>query len=121
MAEHSRRTNKLNRQYRKAQMIKKIIATAVITTALLFGASNMANAVSDTNKIKVKMVLEEAGLESMWSTDISLWVKNPGFDKYTLESFGHQICAGTKHQTGFYVITFWHQFGQGQITKVKCS
>mgnify|MGYP001168921429 FL=1 len=102
-------------------MIKKIITTAVITTALLIGANNMAHAVDETNKTKVKMVLDQAGLESMWSTDISLWVKNPGYDKYTLESFGHQICAGTRHATGFYVITFWHQFGSGQITKVKCS
>ena len=103
-------------------MLKKIITTAIISTALLMGASKMANAgVTSTNQAKVTAVLSSVGLQSTWAQDISLWIKNPGYSKYELESLGHQICASTKHETGFYVITFWHQFGSGQITKVKCS
>lgn len=98
--------------------MKKLLTAIALLTAVI---TTSANAVSPANQAKVTNVLNQAGLESMWSQDISLWIKNPGYDKYTLESFGHQICAGTKHATGFYVITFWHQFGQGQITKVKCS
>ena len=102
-------------------MIKKIVTTAVISTALLMGASKMANAgVSATNQAKVTSVLTQVGLQSMWAQDISLWVKGSGYSKYELDAIGHQICASTRQHTGFYVITFWHQFGSGQITKVKC-
>ena len=103
-------------------MIKKIITTAVISTALLLGASKMANAgVTSTNQAKVTAVLSSVGLQSTWAQDISLWIKNPGYSKYELESLGHQICASTRYAVGSYIITFWHQFGSGKITKVNCS
>ena len=103
-------------------MIKKAITTAVITTALLIGASNMANArVTAENQAKVSSILTQVGLQSMWSQDISLWIKGSGYSKYELESLGHQVCASTRHAVGSYIITFWHQFGSGKITKVNCS
>ena len=98
--------------------MKKLLTAIALLTAVI---TTSANAVNPTNQAKVTAVLSSVGLQSTWAQDISLWVKNPGYSKYELETIGHQICASTKHATGFYVITFWHQFGQGQITKVKCS
>jgi len=93
----------------------------LVTLALILAAGT-AQAVEPVNQKKLTSLLDNAGLESMWSTDLSLWIKGNGYDKYTLEGFGNQICAGTRGKgVGFYVITFWHQFGQGKITKVKCS
>jgi hypothetical protein len=98
--------------------MKKLLTALVMATMI----AGQAQAVEPVNKNKITAILDGAGLQSTWSTDISLWIKNPGYDKYTLEGFGHQLCAGTQGKgVGFYVITFWHQFGSGQITKVKCS
>lgn len=97
--------------------MKKLIIT-LITVVLL---SDIAQArVSNNNQTKISSILEDAGLESRWAQDVSLWIKGKGMPKYTLEGFGNQICAGTRG-VGFYVITFWHQFGQGKITSVTCS
>jgi hypothetical protein len=96
--------------------MKKLIATVIFS--LVLGSSAMA--VDSQNQQKISSILAGAGLESIWSQDISLWVKGNGFPKYNLEGFGHQICAGTRG-VGFYVITFWHQFGSGKITTVTCS
>ena len=98
--------------------MKKLLTALVMATMI----AGQAQAVEPVNKNKITAILDGAGLQSTWSTDISLWIKNPGYDKYTLEGFGHQLCAGTYGKgVGFYVIAFWHQFGSGQITKVKCS
>ena len=99
--------------------MKKTLLTLAATIAITITTS--AYAVEPVNKNKITSILDGAGLQSTWSTDISLWIKNPGYDKYTLEGFGHQLCAGTTGKgIGFYVITFWHQFGSGKITKVTC-
>jgi hypothetical protein len=96
----------------------KRLLTTLITVVLLSGTAEAR--VSSDNQAKISSILAGAGLESMWSQDVSLWVKGKGFPKYNLEGFGHQICAGTRG-VGFYVITFWHQFGSGKITTVTCS
>ena len=50
------------------------------------------------------------------------WIENPGFTKYELEGIGHTLCSESKKAgIGFYIITFWHQFGSGKITKVACK
>ena len=99
--------------------MKKLLTAIALLTAV---ATTSANAVSKQDQATLSSILSESGLQNMWSQDVSLWIKNPGYDKYTLESFGHQICASTRGKgLGFFVITFWHQLGSGQITKVKCS
>jgi hypothetical protein len=98
--------------------MKKIIITL---TAILM-LSGVAQAVSKDDQAKLSGVLSSIGLKSMWSQDISLWIKGSGYTKYELEGIGHQICASTGGKgLGFYVVTFWHQFGQGKITSVGCS
>lgn len=108
--------NNFNQNKIGRKTMKKLIATVIFSIVM----SSSAMAVDSHNQQKISNILKGAGLESMWSQDISLWVKGKGFPKYTLEGFGHQICAGTRG-VGFYVITFWHQFGSGKITKVTCG
>ena len=84
--------------------------------------TSSAMAVSKANQEKLSAVITQAGMENMWSQDISLWIKGNMMPKYELEAIGHQLCSLTRpHNLGFYVITFWHQFGSGKITSVKCS
>ena len=94
----------------------------IITTAILVGLMTSAHAVSKANQDKLSAVITEAGMTNMWSQDISLWVEANMIPKYELEAIGNKICSLTRgHNLGFYVITFWHSFGHGKITSVKCS
>ena len=106
---------------RGKKMFKRTIITLALTLAMLFSISNIAKAsVSTDNQFYIKAVINDAGMQAMWAQDISLWIENPGFTKYELTGIGHQICASTRG-VGFYVITFWHSFGHGKITKVSCN
>ena len=98
--------------------MKKLLIT-IITTLMLSGVAQAS--VSKDDQARLSGVLSSIGLQSMWSQDISLWIKGSGYTKHELEGIGHQICASTRHAVGFYRITFWHQFGQGKITSVGCS
>ena len=94
----------------------------LIILIIAIGFSGIANAsVSNSNQIKFKRMLEQVGMESMWTQDISLWVKNPGYTKYELEGIGNAFCEGARSSgSGFFNITFWHSFGRGEIAKVSC-
>ena len=99
--------------------MKKLLIT-IITTLMLSGVAQAS--VSKDDQARLSGVLSSIGLQSMWSQDISLWIKGSGYTKHELEGIGHQICASTGGKgLGFYVVTFWHQFGQGKITSVGCS
>ena len=98
--------------------MKKLILTILI----LAGLSTSAMAVSKANQVKLSAVITDAGMKNMWSQDISLWIEGNMMTKYELEGIGHKLCSLTRpHNLGFYVITFWHSFGHGKITSVKCS
>ena len=97
---------------------------AIMALALIVGlmSTTSAFAVSKENQVKLSAVISEVGFKNMWSQDISLWIEAKAMPKYELEAIGHKICSLTRgHNLGFYVITFWHSFGHGQITKVRCS
>ena len=97
---------------------------AIMALALIVGlmSTTSAFAVSKENQVKLSAVISEVGFKNMWSQDISLWIEANMMAKYELEAIGHKICSLTRpHNLGFYVITFWHSFGHGQITKVRCS
>lgn len=96
--------------------MKRLLMT-LITVVLLSGTAEAG--VSSDNQAKISSVLSSIGLNSMWSQDISLWIQGSRYTRYELEGIGHQICASTR-SVGGYVITFWHQFGSGKITKVSC-
>ena len=94
----------------------------LILLILSIGFVSVANgSVSNANQIRIINMFEQVGMESMWPQDISLWVKNPGYTKFELESIGHLMCEGARNSgIGFFNITFWHSFGRGEITKVSC-
>ena len=97
---------------------------AIMALALIVGlmSTTSAFAVSKENQVKLSAVISEVGFKNMWSQDISLWIEANMMAKYELEAIGHKICSLTRpHNLGFYVITFWHSFGHGKITSVKCS
>ena len=96
----------------------------LILITLLTGIGSVAQAGVDKQyQTWISDIVEDAmKTRTYWASDLSFWVENPGFSKFELESFGHQICGGTAHKTGFYVITFWHSLNNGgEIAKVKCS
>ncbi len=99
--------------------MKKLMIMIAIVIGLM---TSSAMAVSKENQVKLSAVISEAGMKNMWSQDISLWIEANMMAKYELEAIGHKICSLTRpHNLGFYVITFWHSFGHGKITSVKCS
>ena len=98
--------------------MKKLMIMIAIVIGLM---TSSAMAVSKENQVKLSSVISEAGMRNMWSQDISLWIEANAIPKYELEAIGHKICSLSRgHNLGSYVITFWHSFGHGQITKVKC-
>jgi hypothetical protein len=98
--------------------MKKILLTAIAIATI----STSVQAVELNNQAKISAVLDNAKLSNMWAGVSNLWIKNSGYNKATLESFGHKLCAGTKGKNiGAYRITFWHEFGQGEITRIWCS
>ena len=95
---------------------------AIITLAMIIGLMTSAQAVSKINQYKLSEVITEAGMKNMWGGESSLWIEANMMSKYELEAIGHKLCSLTRpHRLGFYVITFWHSFGHGKITKVTCS
>jgi hypothetical protein len=97
--------------------MKKIIM--IIAMVMMISSQAIAD-VSSSNQAMIKAKINSAGMNALWSGDYSLWIQGNGYPKYALENMGHTICSGTRG-LGFYVITFWHQFGHGKITKVTCS
>ena len=94
---------------------------AIITLAMVIGLMTSAQAVSKENQVKLSAVISKAGMNNMWSQDVSLWIEGNMMPKYELEAIGHKLCSLTRpHNLGPYVITFWHSFGHGKITNVKC-
>ena len=104
-------------------MKKTILTTIILSTLMLSGLSNVAQAkVQAHHQTAISNIVAGAGMNSMWAQDISFWIENPGFTKYELEGIGHTLCSESKKAgIGFYIITFWHQFGSGKITKVACK
>ena len=99
-------------------MKKLMIMIAIVIGTMTSGAQ----AVTGENQLKLSAVVSKVGMDNMWSSDISFWIKGNMMPKYELEAIGNQLCSLTRpHKLGFYVITFWHEFGQGKITSVKCS
>jgi hypothetical protein len=100
--------------------LKYTIATIFIALVVY---SNTAKAeVQAHHQTAISNIVAGAGMNSMWAQDISFWIENPGFTKYELEGIGHTLCSESKKAgIGFYIITFWHQFGSGKITKVACK
>ena len=99
--------------------MKKLMIMIAIVMGLM---TSSVMAVSKTNQAKLSSVISEAGMQNMWSQDNSLWIKGNMIPKYELEAIGHKLCSLTSgHNLGFYVITFWHEFGSGKITSVTCS
>jgi hypothetical protein len=99
--------------------MKKTMIMIAIVMGLM---TSSAMAVSKENQLKLSSVITEVGMKNMWSQDISLWIEANATPKYELEAIGNKICSLTRgHNLGFYVITFWHSFGHGKITSVKCS
>jgi hypothetical protein len=93
-------------------------------TALAAMVATSAQAVEKVNQDNISAIFTNAGLENTWAGTSNVWVKSPGpgYDKATLEGFGYQMCAGTAGKNvGGYRITFWHQLGHGEITRVWCS
>ena len=99
---------------------KTLITLTIIRGLLITSAQAQARGVSKGDQVKITNIMSSLGLQTHWPQDISLWVKASGYSKFEMEAIGNQICASTRHAVGSYVITFWHQFGHGQITKVKC-
>ena len=95
----------------------------MIMIAIVIGLStSSAVAVTGENQLKLSAVVQKAGMDNVWSSDNSFWIKGNLMSKYELEAIGNKLCSLTRpHNLGFYVITFWHEFGQGKITSVKCS
>jgi outer membrane lipoprotein-sorting protein len=99
---------------------KTLIALTIILGVMITSAQAQAG-VNKGDQVKITNIMSSLGLQTHWPQDISLWVKASGYSKFEMEAIGNQICASTRHAVGFYVITFWHQFGHGKITKVNCS
>jgi len=100
---------------------KKTLIALTITLGLLITATAQAK-VQPHHQTAISNIVAGAGMKSMWAQDISFWIENPGFTKYELEGIGHTLCSeSAKAGIGFYVVTFWHQFGRGKITSVSCG
>ena len=94
----------------------------LILITMIAGFSFNAQAISTTDQGHLTYALDKAGLEHIWAGPSNLWIKNPGYDKFTLESFANKICSHTRGKgVGGYRVTFWHEFGSGEIVRVYCK